>query len=416
MYKWPCKHATPNRNQQHTHREIMAIEIPPYILELRTMHVVRTYFTVWRLIGIWWLPSDSTMRRLLAKCVFFLTNCVFILLMFVDLCRKRNVTDLIAAFLGITVKFMITFKTMMLMHNRLPLVRIFELTAAVERHCIDAVPAERQHLMRANRVAQRLYAAVQIGVFSTVLSGFLSAALPKARLMMWHMWFPFDWRETASVWPYRAALGYQIVSNVHHMLLFATTDTYGLSFYCTLGATIDILTGRLRRLATDASETAAQRQRALVECLRYHLLCMEYRDRVNVLLEVHFAMMFSASSLLLCVLAYTLSTMDGASSTAQWIFIVTYLANISVQLFIPCYFGSQLQTKSAALSHAAFEGGWPEDGAGKQAFRKALLLFMMGAEKPIRMRTWQNTFVIELPTFVIIYRAAYSLLSFVSGF
>lgn len=380
------------------------------------MCVIRNHFVIWRITGLWGLPNDTLSKRMFAKFMFLVTNGLFLTLMFVDLAMTRNFSELIAAILGITTKWLITFKAVLLMRNRPLLMRIFELTAAIESNCIPDVPAEHQHLKRANRVAQRLLIGVFIGCSSTVVIGFLSVALPKARLMMWRMWFPFDWASASSVLPYRAALGYQILSNLHHAILFATADTYGLAFYSTLSAALDILADRVRRLATDVTETAAQRQRALIDCVRYHHLCLEYLHVVIELYQVHYAMLFAISSTLLCVIAYTLSTMGSSSSTAQWSFMILYLLNMSVQLFIPCYFGTILQMKSDALSKAAFDCGWPEDGAGKSAFRKYVLLFMMGSHQPMTLRTWKSTFVIELSTFVMVYRAAYSLLSCLSGF
>lgn len=399
---------------------MLAFEIPPYIRAFRTLSIFRTHFIMWRLAGIWWLPSDTRPRRHLNRLAFLVTHGLFVILMFVDLAQTRNVSVFVEATLGITTKWMILFKALMLMHNRGLVMRMFELSAAIEGRCAAHVPAERQHLLATSRVSRRLLIGVFVGAFFTVSSGFAAVALPKARLMMWHMWLPFDWAAAASVWPYRVALGYQILANLHHCTLFATTDTYGLTFYGTLGAALDILAGRLRRLATATAgaESAADRRRALVDCVRYHHLCLEYLDTVYDLFKVHYAMQFAASSVLLCVVAFRLTTMMGGGGTSamQWGFMGSYLVNMSVQLFIPCYFGSKLQTKSEALGEAAYDCGWPNEAAGQRTFRKVLLLFMMGAHRPMRLLTWKNMFVIELPTFVMVYRAAYSLLSFLSGF
>lgn len=220
----------------------------------------------------------------------------------------------------------------------------------------------------------------------------------------------------------------QISCNAYIGVLYSTVDTFGPNAYSSLCAFLNILRERLRKLGpslnndSNGPHNAQSHTQQLRSCIRYHQLCLELGHCLDQLLAVHYGVQFVASAIVLCVTAFMLSSVERpGADVARFAFLLMYMVNMGLELIIPCWWGSQVMAASGRLSQAVFESGWWRvaavgGGVEQQArFARLMRVFVERVRRPLVAYTWQKVFVIALPTFVTVGRAAYSLLSCLKG-
>lgn len=389
---------------------IAGLELPADVAIIKDLRVIRYHYAAWRWAGLWMHSGDNVVVRNLVKVNFFINFVLFNGVMLLHVPHSPSIDETVDTLLPATTTISLCIKACLLMRNRALIRQLLDMIRRLEH---GASTEERVFLQRTNRTSTMLICGIFVCCTTTVFGKFVIAALAPARNLMWYAWFPFEWETTESPWPYRSALGFQCVSNLYYCLLFMTVNTYGPMLCGMLNAALHILAVRLRALGTGHDNGRGDRQQQLIECIRYHNICLQYKVTLERLFSVHYALQFGSSSLMLCVIAYLLTLTSPSADAVRTAFLSTYIFNMSNEMLIPCYFGSTLRMTSERLANAAYESGWPNHP--DTGFRRALLIFLSGAKRPMLMRTWQKLFDVELPTFVKVWRMAYSMLSFLNG-
>jgi hypothetical protein len=75
-----------------------------------------------------------------------------------------------------------------------------------------------------------------------------------------------------------------------------------------------------------------------------------------------------------------------------------------LQIFLPCYFGTELSLASGKLSTALFGSEWIETD---REIKSTMKIFMENAKKEIEISAF-NVFHVNLPTFTTIINSGYS--------
>lgn len=78
---------------------------------------------------------------------------------------------------------------------------------------------------------------------------------------------------------------------------------------------------------------------------------------------------------------------------------------MTLQIFLPCYFGNEILISSQHLSMDLFHSDWTSKS---HKFKIAMKLFMENAKKPIKITAF-GIFVVNLATFTSICNSAFSL-------
>lgn len=397
---------------------------PAFQFHTAAMSNVRYHYTLMRLAGLWPLPTDPPALRYIAHIFHLISFVLFNGLMLASLPMATTMDDVIETLLPSITTVVISLKAWLMMRNREQLQHLFRITERLEEIRLGSsdtvsAAAEQSCLRRAGRSFRRLLVGMSGFCYSAILWRIVSTIwLQPQRRLLWRSWFPFDWERTAL--GYRTALGFQIVCNVYIGVLYSTVDTFGPMAYGTLASFLDVLAMRLQRLGTEDKSkkpyerpTSNRAERALVECVCYHTWCLAYNRCLDRLLAVNYGVQFMASVLVLCLTAFMLSSVTRpADDPAKFAFLLMYMGNMGMELFIPCWYGSLVRAQSERLSGAVFEGGWVEMGV---RYRRSMMVFVEGVRRPMVMYTWKRVFVIALPTFVTVGRAAYSLLSCLKG-
>jgi odorant receptor len=84
--------------------------------------------------------------------------------------------------------------------------------------------------------------------------------------------------------------------------------------------------------------------------------------------------------------------------------LIGYLLSMTLQIYIPCYFGNELSLSSEKLSDSLFHSNWIDESA---EFKLAMKIFMENTKKPLQISVF-NTFNLNLESFLTVVNSAYS--------
>lgn len=90
--------------------------------------------------------------------------------------------------------------------------------------------------------------------------------------------------------------------------------------------------------------------------------------------------------------------MDAGSEIANLIFYLCYSATICMEIFLPCYFGTELMLKNNNLTTAAYSSDWTRFPIYTQ---KMLVVFMEISKKP-RILLSGKLFSLSLNSFLVV--------------
>lgn len=140
-----------------------------------------------------------------------------------------------------------------------------------------------------------------------------------------------------------------------------------------------------------------------------------FTSRLSAELEdiysIHYTAQLGIGAFSICAVSYSITELNVTSDPAHTVHFIMSLVAMTTQILLPCYFGSVLTERSAALMRSVYASAWTERRA---SFRSLMRVFMERTKRPIVLRTYRGFFQINLPTYVMVMRMAYTLLSFCS--
>lgn len=87
------------------------------------------------------------------------------------------------------------------------------------------------------------------------------------------------------------------------------------------------------------------------------------------------------------------------NDTVKVAFLISYLVNMLIELFLPCYFGSLVTASSERMSVSVFQSKWNDQPLRIQ---RMVNMVITGAQRPVVLYTYKGIFLIALPTFVTV--------------
>lgn len=85
----------------------------------------------------------------------------------------------------------------------------------------------------------------------------------------------------------------------------------------------------------------------------------------------------------------------------------TFMIPVSLEIFLPCYFGNELSHASSKLSNAVFHANWM---TGDKSLKKNVQIFIENTKNDLKISAY-GVFDVNIATFNKIGNAAYSLLA-----
>lgn len=95
--------------------------------------------------------------------------------------------------------------------------------------------------------------------------------------------------------------------------------------------------------------------------------------------------------------------MSPSENPSGFMLIVFYVGSIFTQLFLPCYYGNEIQLNNSLILQEMFASDWPKESRG---FKKNLIVFCENLNKPIKMKVGKR-FQLNLSTFTTVSIVAF---------
>lgn len=210
-----------------------------------------------------------------------------------------------------------------------------------------------------------LFVAITVkGIVEFILTG--QAELPCK------MWMPFDQNEF-----YPAVYFW--------MLIVAWTTGFGSLSTDLLIISLLTLTSigfdNIKRDLESLKDVPEEKKAKLVgKFVVQHNQLIDISKNLEKIFSLSILLNFVQSSLMICFLAFQISTTDDTRVVLQF---TAYLATILSQIFMICHFGQKLINSSSDVASGVYNCGWQDMKDVK--LRRSVLLLLLRAQKPERL-------------------------------
>nr|WCC57608.1 odorant receptor 24.1 [Papilio polytes] len=146
--------------------------------------------------------------------------------------------------------------------------------------------------------------------------------------------------------------------------------------------------------------------RRLVMCKKRHELIVWLVDEIESIFGTPMVLQILVMAWIICMTIYKIAAIDILS--VEFLAMIVYLSCILFQLFIYCYFGTQLKDESEFVNQSIYESDWP---AVSPRLRRSLLIMMERCYRPIAPCI-AYIVPMSLDTFISVVKFSYSLYTF----
>ncbi|CAH1995119.1 unnamed protein product [Acanthoscelides obtectus] len=142
-------------------------------------------------------------------------------------------------------------------------------------------------------------------------------------------------------------------------------------------------------------------RRCLEECIDHYSEITTFTKRLHHICKIGLTVVFVTGVINICT---TLSLMLEVKFI-ELVFMVPYLSEMIMIIYIHCFYGSILATESEDIPYSSFSSKWIN---ADYSYKKTLALFMVFTKREISIKLAGGMFTMTLPLFVQIIRTAYA--------
>ncbi|XP_025074597.1 odorant receptor 46a-like [Pogonomyrmex barbatus] len=212
----------------------------------------------------------------------------------------------------------------------------------------------------------------------------------KNRRLTYREWVPYNY---SSYMTYCLTYAQQMITTFHSASVNVACDTLLCGLIMHICCQIEILEYRLKKILNN--------QLTLDYCVRHHNRIFEYTRMVNIRFTKIIGFQFMASTMIICSNLYQLTK---SALSVNHIPLIIYTSCMLTQIFIYCWFGNKVRSKSLQLMDNIFQMEWT---ALNNAVKKSLIIIMKRAMIPIEISTIY-ILTINLDSFVALLKMSYS--------
>lgn len=185
-------------------------------------------------------------------------------------------------------------------------------------------------------------------------------------------WFPFD-IFTPEVFPF--ILVWSNWNSFLFIIFFLASDSIFYALVTVIAMEFDHLRTEFKALKIASK---GDRNDKFVVLITRHEKLMEIADNLQEVYAVTFLIIFLVSSLLMCFVAFRLSTAELNLET--FMFYLTYMGIIGGQTMLLCFYGQRLIDSSSGVADGIYEGDWIE--SDNNEFKKLMVLVILRSRRP----------------------------------
>ncbi|XP_068910497.1 odorant receptor Or1-like [Tenebrio molitor] len=202
-------------------------------------------------------------------------------------------------------------------------------------------------------------------------------------------WYPYN----TTISPlYEITYIYQIVSVGLFATVHVNLDALVTAITVFNASQFDILCDNLRNLHVLTDSTGINDK--LINCIEHHKQTLSYADKCNKFLKWILLVQFFIFTISIGISMFQLTLLVPLSG--EFLSLLAYGFAITLEIFMYCWSGNEVEVKSRNIPYAVFECEWtdfPED------VKKKLLFFTMRAQVPVKLSAL-NLIYLSLDTFM----------------
>ncbi|KAI4502478.1 hypothetical protein M0802_002390 [Mischocyttarus mexicanus] len=343
------------------------------------MHVLPVSFALLTYVGYWrpkhW-PKNSIKSYLYNLYTIFmiLIICLFGFCGIVDAYVDQNVNTIIEKFTLTISVVAVCIKVINLTLRRESVISLINML--LKDFCLPRNLEERDIQGKFDENARKITIYCEFLNEATVIFAIISQIVNaiKERILPLANWTPYDHSSEIMFW---LSLIHQSIALLVVANSSVAHETIISGLMIQICAQLEILSHRIKTLPTFAT-------------------------KVNSIFTTMIMLQFSISSIVLCLTVYRMSKTEIASVEFLW--VVSYLASMFMQIFLYCWFGNEVILKSIQIGDMFYEMDWTSLGTD---IVKIIPIIMSRSTRPIEMRSG-HIIVLSAQSFTSILNTSYS--------
>ncbi|CAK1583360.1 unnamed protein product [Parnassius mnemosyne] len=365
---------------------------------------------VLKALGIWFPPENYLFLHALYTIIILLTQYAFILFEFIYIAGVWGDIDSMseASYLLFT-QASVCYKVTVFIVNRKNLTVLFEFMKSE-----IFAPQTNQHELILIKNSQKIKNLCTFFLTSALTTCTLWALMPLfdnagARFFPFRIWMPIGPEKSPQ---YELGYLYQMMSIYISASLFFAVDSVTLGMIMFGCAQLEIIIDKLQevqeiplstKLRHEERNKRTQHNNALlVECISQHQTVIRFIENVENTYHANIFFQLSGTVAIICIVGLRITMSE--PSSVQFYSMLIYMVTMLSQLFLYCWCGNELTTRSQELRDRLYQCPWYDQDI---YFKKLLLLTMECMKKPIIFKAG-HYIPLSRPTFVSILRSSYS--------
>ncbi|RZC34234.1 7tm 6 domain containing protein, partial [Asbolus verrucosus] len=204
-------------------------------------------------------------------------------------------------------------------------------------------------------------------------------------------WYPFN----AKISPYyEITYIYQVIGIIFAAGTALSAAALVTAFYMYIAAQFIILCDDVKYLYDIRKNSSTDFKMKLINCVTHHRAILKFANDASKFSNWIIFGQFFTSVITLALTMFQLTTVAALSS--EFFSLMAFLAAITVEIFMFCWFGNEVELESAKVAYAVFESEWIDTSSAQ---KKYIIFFVRRCQKPLKMSAL-DLFYLSLDTFM----------------
>ncbi|XP_070506777.1 odorant receptor 94b-like [Chironomus tepperi] len=347
-----------------------------------------------------WITKDSSIYYIIYSVIMqFLFTYAFTFLMGMYIIDVTGVLDFADQSSYFFTYLVCTFKCINIYIQIDDLVDLFdELKDCIDEFGLDK--SYKKHIQQANMFVKFFWVASFTTVFFGGFIPFFSGRLA------YPMWFPYN---LDNRFLFYMSVFYQWIGTICYSAANVMMDMIPVLFMSYFIAMFEHIGDRLELITKqdEGSEERIDNKKELLICIKYQQTVIKLVRKIEKMFSFIIFVQGLFSSIILCMISFALTMVHLPEDASIFMKLTTYMASMTSQIFIPCFYGTKLRLTYDRIAVTLFHCDWMYED---REFRKIVEFVMENSKTP--MRIVAIGFVkIDLTNFGSICNSAYSLFS-----
>ncbi|RZC34671.1 7tm 6 domain containing protein, partial [Asbolus verrucosus] len=203
-------------------------------------------------------------------------------------------------------------------------------------------------------------------------------------------WYPFNTKISPY---YEITYAYQVIGVTFSASTALSVAALITAYYMYIAAQFVILSDDVRHLY-DKSNNSINFKMKLINCVTHHRTILKFAEESSKFSNWIIFGQFFSSAATLALTMFQLTTVAAFSS--EFFSLMGFLASITLEIFMYCWFGNEVEIESSKVAYTAFESNWMDRTTD---LKNDIIFFVRRCQKPLKMSALQ-LFYLSLETFM----------------